>query len=236
MIRFVWSRLVHTPLPSSLVYIESYSRDYLINPDFDFGPVASIESDIVPMLVFAPFDIHLFSSTFSYKGRTIATPFLSTSGLEDPANDRRLLGNCVYWAGSGRLNPWSFRDFFTGTDDLGFYDFWSGVYKEEYILSKHAVVSYYVVDPSLEARISGFFAQYDQARNFAEKLFASSHGEVKAFFLVPVTVRSCIRRLKHPIGIFAYVPTMTGSIHASELLFEFRSLLMSATKEQIRRR
>ena len=48
---------------------------------------------------------------------------------------------------------------------------------------------------------------------------------MESFFL-PAIIRSCIRRLKHPIGIFACVQTMAGSINALELLFDFKSCLV----------
>jgi hypothetical protein len=182
------------------------------------------------LLISVSFDSQLFSPSFSYQNRTIATPFLSTVGLEDPIKDRRLLGNCVYCPRLKGFGSWSLSDFFTGASSLGFYDFSSasfGSYREQKIFSKHAVVKYYLVSPySLETRISCFFDGYDQARIFAERLLTESGKKEESFFLLPVMIRSCIRRLKRPIGIFACVQTMAGSINASDLLFEFRKRLM----------
>jgi len=226
LIRFIWTRLIHTPFPSKLVYIESYSTDYIVNyysDDDIFTSKSDYWDDLVRLLISVSFDIQCFSPSFSYQGRTIATPFLSASGLEDPVKDWRLLGNCVYSPGLSRFNPWSFRDVFTGVDDLGFYDF--NLPK----LSKQAVINYYVVDLAGNQRISSFFVKYEKAKDFAEKIFGGHDNEVGSFFIRPVaisSIRSCIRRLKHPIGVFAYVQTMAGSIHASELLFEFRNRLM----------
>ena len=230
MIRFVWTRLIHAPQPSKLVYIEAYRVGYLINLHSDYIVFNSKDgdSDIVRLLISVSFDSRPCLSGFSYQSRAIATPFLSTVGLEDPTEDRRLLGNCVYYPGLNGFASWSFGDFFTGSTNLGFYDFSSalfGSYRERKMFSKHAVVKYYVVDTSLETRISRFFDEYDQARIFAERLFTESGNKVQSFFLVPVMIRSCIRRLKHPIGIFACVQTMAGSINASELLFDFKNRL-----------
>ena len=231
MIRFVWTRLIHAPQPSKLVYIEAYRANYLINSHSDYIVFTSKDgdSDIVRLLISFSFDSQQCLSSFSYQSRTIATPFLSTVGLEDPIEDRRLLGNCVYCPGLNGFGSWSFSELFTGASNLGFYDFSSasfGSYRERKMFSKHAVVKYYVVDPSsLETRISRFFDGYDQARIFAERLFTESGNKVQSFFLVPVMIRSCIRRLKHPIGIFACVQTMAGSINVSELLFDFKNRL-----------
>ena len=231
LIRFVWTRLIHAPQPSKLVYVEAYRMGYLVNSYSDYIAFTSkdSDSDIVSLLISISFDSQCFSPSFSYQSRTIATPFLSTVGLEDPIEDRRLLGNCVYCPGLNGFGSWSLSEFFTGANNLGFYDFSSasfGSYREQKMFSKHAVVKYYVVDPSsLEIRISKFFDGYDQARIFAERLFTESGNKVQSFFLVPVMIRSCIRRLKHPIGIFACVQTMAGSINVSELLFDFKNRL-----------
>jgi len=231
LIRFVWTRLIHAPQPSKLVYIEAYKVGYLINSHSDYIVFTSKDSgsDIVILLISVSFDSRPCLSSFSYRSRAIATPFLSTVGLEDPTEDRRLLGNCVYCPGLNGFGFWSFGELFTGARNLGFYDFSSasfGSYREQKMFSKHAVVKYYVVDPSsLEIRISKFFDGYDQARIFAERLFTESGNKVQSFFLVPVMIRSCIRRLKHPIGIFACVQTMAGSINVSELLFDFKNRL-----------
>lgn len=232
LIRFVWARLIHAPHPNNLLYADSHRSDHLIGSDSNFGTGINLYSNLVKILVSISFDIQSFSPNFSYKGRTIATPFLSTAGLEDPARDRRLLGNCVYSSIFTRFHPWSFKEFFTGTDNLGHYDFNSvlfGADKERSLLSKKAVINYYVVDISGEKRISRFFSKYEEAESFARKIFMESDEEkVKNFFMRPImtsSIRSCIRRLKHPIGIFAYVQTMTGSINASELLFDFNKRL-----------
>jgi len=230
LIRFVWTRLIHAPQPSKLVYVEACNTGYAINSysDYDVFTSKNKELDLVRLLVSVSFDSQWFSPNFSYQSRTIATPFLSTVGLEDPIKDRRLLGNCVYCPGLNGFASWSFGDFFTGSTNLGFYDFSSasfGSYRERKMFSKHAVVKYYVVDTSLETRISRFFDGYDQAKIFAEGLFTESGNKVQSFFLLPVMIRSCIRRLKHPIGIFACVQTMAGSINASELLFDFKNRL-----------
>ena len=231
MIRFVWTRLIHAPQPSKLVYVEAYRVGYLINSYSDYVVFSSkdSDSDIVRLVVFVSFDSRQCLESFSYQSRTIATPFLSTVGLEDPVKDRRLLGNCVYCPGLNGFASWSFGDFFTGSTNLGFYDFSSasfGSYRERKMFSKHAVVKYYVVDPfSLETRIGRFFDRYDQARISAERLFTEPGKKVESFFL-PAIIRSCIRRLKHPIGIFACVQTMAGSINALELLFDFKSCLV----------
>jgi hypothetical protein len=204
---------------------------YLINSYSDYIVFNSkdSDSDIVRLLISVSFDSRPCLSGFSYQSRAIATPFLSTIGLEDPIEDRRLLGNCVYHPGLNGFASWSFGDFFTGSTNLGFYDFSSasfGSYRERKMFSKHAVVKYYVVDPfSLETRISRFFDRYDQARIFAERLFTEPGKKVESFFLLPAIICSCIRRLKHPIGIFACVQTMAGSINASELLFDFKNRL-----------
>ena len=152
MIRFVWSRLIHAPQPSKLVYVEAYRVGYLINSYSDYVVFSSkdSDSDIVRLVVFVSFDSRQCLESFSYQSRTIATPFLSTVGLEDPVKDRRLLGNCVYCPGLNGFASWSFGDFFTGSTNLGFYDFSSasfGSYRERKMFSKHAVVKYYVVDP-----------------------------------------------------------------------------------------
>ena len=230
LIRFVWTRLIHAPQPSKLVYVEAYRVGYLINLHSDYIVFNSkdSDSDIVKFLISVSFDSQKCLSSFSYQSRTIATPFLSTVGLEDSIEDRRLLGNCVYCPGLNGFGSWSFSELFTGASNLGFYDFSSasfGSYRKQKILSKHAVVKYYVVDTSLETRISRFFDGYDQAKIFAEGLFTESGNKVQSFFLLPVMIRSCIRRLKHPIGIFACVQTMAGSINASELLFDFKNRL-----------
>jgi hypothetical protein len=232
LIRFVWTRLIHAPCPSKLVYVETYRTGCLINSYSDHVSLTSkdSESDVVRLLISVSFDSQWFSPSFSYQNRTIATPFLSTVGLEDPIKDRRLLGNCVYCPILEGFGSWSFSDFFTGASSLGFYDFRSasfGSYREQKIFSRHAVVKYYLVDTSsLEKRISRFFDGYDQASIFAERLFTESGKKEESFFPLPLMIRSCIRSLKHPIGIFACVRTMVGSINASELLFEFRRRLM----------
>ncbi len=224
MIRFIWARLVHAPLPSKLLYVDSCSVKDLVGSDTD------VSSAFVRMFVYVSFDTGSFSPSFSYKGRSIATPFLSAVGLEDPVKDRRLLGNCVYWPGSSRLSPCSFRDFFTGVDVLGSYSFQlfspgSGIGDEKYAFSQYVVVSYYVVDPYSERRISTFLDSYEQAKFFAEQVLWQYGDASKDIFLVNAMVRSCIRYLKHPMGIFASVNTMTGSFLASYLLFVFRRIL-----------
>jgi len=230
LIRFVWTRLVHAPLPNKLVYVETYSTDYAINSysDYDVFTSKNKELDLIRLLISVSFDSRLCSASFSYQSRTIATPFLSTVGLEDPIKDRRLLGNCVYCPGLNGFGSWSFSDFFVGASNLGFYDFSSalfGSYRQQKIFSKQAVVKYYVVDTFLETRISRFFDGYDQARIFAERFLADLGVKRDSFFLLPTMIRSCIRRLKHPIGIFACIQTMTGAINALELLFDFRNRL-----------
>jgi len=230
LIRFVWTRLVHAPYPSKLVYIDSYSPDYLIGSNSSFVTPTSFDLDLVRIIVSVSFDAQYFSPGFSYEGRTIATPFLSAVCLEEPERDCRLLGNCIYSPGLNRSNPWSFKDFFTGADALGYYDFKSesfGEYKEVSMFSKHAIVKYYVIHPFLETKISSFFDGYDQARMFARRIFSELDEEVGSPILLSIMVRSCIRCLKHPMGFFAHVKTMAGSIKASELLFEFKKRLMS---------
>ena len=230
LIRFVWTRLIHAPQPSKLVYVEACNTGYAINSYSGYHVFTNKdkELDFVRLLISVSFDSRPCLSSFSYQSRAIATPFLSTVGLEDPIKDRRLLGNCVYCPGLNGFASWSFGDFFTGSTNLGFYDFSSasfGSYRERKMFSKHAVVKYYVVDTSLETRISRFFDGYDQAKIFAEGLFTESGNKVQSFFLLPVMIRSCIRRLKHPIGIFACVQTMVGAINALELLFDFKNRL-----------
>jgi hypothetical protein len=90
-----------------LVYIEAYRANYLINSHSDYIVFTSKDSgsDIVRLLISVSFDSRPCLSSFSYQNRAIATPFLSTVGLEDPTEDRRLLGNCVYCPG---LNGFGF--------------------------------------------------------------------------------------------------------------------------------
>jgi hypothetical protein len=168
------------------------------------------------MVISVSFDIQLFSAGSYYKGRTIATPFLSTTGLEDPVKDRRLLGNCVYSPVFSRFGLHSCTHLFTGSNDLGYYDLHSAFFLPR--LSEHAVINYYVVDIATDRRISRFFGKYEQVKSFARKIFMEPN-------IMASSIRSCIRRLKHPIGFFSHVRTMAGSISASELLFEFRVLL-----------
>jgi len=229
VIKFVWSRLIHAPLPSKLVHVDYY---WLKN----CGTGVNVNLEPVKVSVSVSFEIESFSPNFCYKGRTIATPFLSTAGLGDPERDRRLLGNSVYSPTLSHfgLSSFSFTTLFTGADDLGYYDLNVALLRssEETLLlpslSKHAVVNYYVVDVPGERRISGFFKGYEEAQSFALKFFMKPNEDVKNFFMTPImtsSIRSCIRRLKHPVGFFSHVQTMAGSINASELLFEFKNHL-----------
>jgi len=228
LIKFVWSRLIHAPLPSKLIYVDCYWKHC--------GSCINLSlSEPVKFLVSFSFKTESFSPNFYYKGRNIATPFLFTSGLADPVGDSRILGNCVYLSNFSRLSAHVFTDFFAGADTLGVYDLnvaSLSKFKKAQILprlSEHVVINYYVVDIPGEKRISEFFNKYEHAESFSREIFMTPGEEVKNFFTTPIvgsSIRSCIRRLKHPIGIFSHVRTMVGSINASELLFEFRKYLI----------
>jgi hypothetical protein len=238
LIRFVWNRLIHAPCPDALVFIVSYNSKYLLSPEiakpYDSG------RNSVQMLIGTSFDVSSLSRHFSYKGRDIATPYLSCLNLEDPINNRALLGNAVYSPGVNRYDPWSFRDFFTGSNDLGFYilddsqfginhrNFW-----EEHYLSRYVDFGYYVVDLLSRKRISEFFDKYEEAERFAESLFYGEQARVKgirfvpyAYFLKLDVVLSGVRNIRHPLGFFSCVKTQTGTIFVSELFLFFRNILV----------
>jgi len=241
LIKFVWNRLVQAPCPSVLVCVVYHSLGYLLDSEMDRS--SSSDRDHVQMLVSASFDVRFLSKHFSYLGRDIATPYLSCLNLEDPMNDCRLLGNTVYSPGLNRYNLWSFRDFFTGSEDLGFYrldDSQFGInhryFWEEYYLSRYVKIAYYVLDLLSQKRISEFFSKYREAENFAQEFYykKQSKGEVQGIRFVPCgyflklnVISSCIREISHPIGFFSYVKTETGIIYASELLSLFRNILVS---------
>ena len=230
MIKFVWTNLVHAPHPSKLIYLDSHCLEYLVSYGSNSCDCVKTNSELVIMAISASFDIQLFSAGSHYKGRTIATPFLSTTGLEDPVKDRRLLGNCVYSPIFSRFGLHSFTHLFTGSNDLGYYYLHPTLfsdYKKTYFLprlSGHAVINYYVVDIATDRRISRFFDKYEQVEIFAKEVFMQSNNKLTTP-IIASSIRSCIRKLKHPIGVFSHVRTMAGSISASELLLEFSSLL-----------
>jgi hypothetical protein len=185
----------------------------------------------VRLAVSASFDVGSLSPWFSYNGRTISTPFLSSLGLDDSVNDWRLLGNCVYLSFSNRRLR-SFADFFTGTDVLGTYDLGvslSSGGEEVCVLPRmlsYAIVKYYLVNPSQKVRISEFLDGYDEARELAEMILVDLKESGEYFFLLPSMIRSCIKYLTHPLGIFSCVQTMAGSISGLELLLDFRRYLV----------
>ena len=237
MIRFVWSRLIHAPGPSVLVYVVSHSSDYLLDPET--AKPFDNDKNRVEMLVFACFDVRSLSRHFSYMGRDIATPYLSCLNLEDPIGDFRLLGNAVYSPVANRHTLWSFRDFFTGSEDLGFYEldtspfgrnhryFW-----EEYYLSRYVSIGYYVVDFLTQKRISEFFNSYWVAEMFAIKFYYGNRSVVKGirfvpggYFLMLNVIRYCIREITHPIGFFSHVKKNDRTVYASSLFSLFRNIL-----------
>jgi len=237
VIRFVWNRLIHAPEPSVLVCMIFHSLDYLLDPET--AKPSDNDKNIVEMLVSACFDVCSLSRHFSYMGRDIATPYLSCLNLEDPISDFRLLGNAAYSPVVNRHTLWSFRDFFTGSEDLGFYEldtspfgrndryFW-----EEYYLSRYVNIGYYVVDLLTQKRISEFFSNYWEAEMFAVKFYYGNRSAVKgirvvpgAYFLTLNVIRCCIRELTHPIGLFSYVKKNNRTIYVSELISLFRNIL-----------
>ena len=238
MIRFVWNRLIHASDPSAFVYVVYHSLDYLLDPETT--KLSDNYKNSVEMLVSTCFDVRSLSRHFSYTGRDIATPYLSCLNLEDPINDFRLLGNAVYSPVANRCTLWSFRDFFTGSEDLGFYEldtspcgrndryFW-----EEYYLSKYVSIGYYVVDFLTQKRISEFFNNYWEAESLAIKFYYGGQSAVKdircfsgGYFLTLNVIRCCIRELTHPIGFFSYVKRNNRTIYVSELFFLFRNILV----------
>jgi len=237
LVKFVWNRLVQAPCPSVLVCVVYHSLDYLL--DSDMNGSSNKERNSVEILISVPFDVRFLSKHFTYLGRDIATPYLSCLNLKDPVNDCRLLGNTVYSPGINRYNLWSFRDFFTGAEDLGFYrldDSQFGInhryFWEEYYLSRYVDIGYYVVDFLSQKRISEIFDDYEEAERFAISLYYGKQSKVKGlrfvpggYFLTLKVVSSCIRKISHPIGFFSYVKTNTGIIYASELLSFFRKVL-----------
>jgi hypothetical protein len=239
LIKFTWSRLVHAPCPSVLVFVGSYIWDYLLNPKMT-EPYDSSKG-LVQMAICNSFDVYSSSNHSPYRGRDVATPYLSCLNLGDPVNDYRLLGNAVYSPsinGSGHL---SLRYFFTGSKELGFYELDTPQYVgnfvhfwEEYYLPRYVNIGYYVIDILSQKRISDFFNEYEEAERFATKLYYGNQSKVKGlrfipggYFLTPKVVCSSVRRISHPIGFFSYVKTVTGTIPVSKLFSVFRSLLMS---------
>lgn len=238
MIRFVWNRLAHVPCPSTLVFIIYHGLGYLL--DSRKSNRSNHNENSVQILVCAFFDDRYLSSHFSYQGRDIATPYLSCLNLEDPINDWRLLGNTVYSPSRNRYNLWRFRDFFTGSEELGFYEFDDSPFHrtfrsfwEEYYLSRYVDFGYHVVDLVSRKRISESFDNYREAEEFAKKLFYGDQSKVEGvrfvphgYFLKLNVVLAHIRKLGHPIGFFSYIKAQTGVIYASELFHLFRDILM----------
>ena len=237
MVRFVWNRLVHAPDPSALVYVVSYSSDYLL--DLETTKVSDNDKNRVEMLISACFDVRSLSRHLSYMGRDISTPYLSCLNLEEPISDFRLLGNAVYSPVANRCTLWSFRDFFTGSEDLGFYEldtspfgrnhryFW-----EEYYLSRYVSIGYCVVDFLTQKKISEFFNDYREAESFAIKFYYGGQSAVKGirfvfggYFLTLNVIHFLIREITHPIGFFSYVKKNNRTIYVSELFSLFRNIL-----------
>jgi len=237
VIRFVWNGLVHAPDPSVLVCVISHNLDYLLDPEM--AKVSDSDKNRVEMLVSACFDVHSLSRHFSYMGRDISTPYLSCLNLEDPISDFRLLGNAVYSPVANRCTLWSFRDFFTGSEDLGFYEldtspfgrndryFW-----EEYYLSRYVSIGYCVVDFLTQKRISEFFNDYREAESFAIKFYYGNQNAVKGirfvsggYFLMLNVIRYCIKEITHPIGFFSHVKKNDRTVYASSLFSLFRDIL-----------
>jgi len=237
VIRFVWNRLVHAPEPSVLICVVSHSLDYLLYSET--AKVSYNDKNRVEMLISACFDVCSLSRHFSYMGRDIATPYLSCLNLEDPVSDFRLLGNAVYSPVANRCTLWSFRDFFTGSEDLGFYEldtspfgrnnscFW-----EEYYLSRYVSIGYCVVDFLTQKRISEFFSNYREAEGFAIKFYYGDQSAVKGirfvpggYFLTLNVIHFIVRKITHPIGFFSRVKENNRIIYASKLLSLFRDIL-----------
>jgi hypothetical protein len=229
---------VHAPFPSVLVFVGSYNSDYLLNPEM--AKLSDSDKNRVQILIFA---VSSLAKHFSYQGRDIATPYLSCLNLEDPINDWRLLGNTVYSPGINRYNPWSFNDFFTGSEELGFYELDTSQYGrnfrylwQEYYLSRYVGLGYYVVDLISQKRISEFFNKYEEAEEFAKKLYYGVQSEVEGIrfvrskpyniFLKLNVINAGVRKISHPIGFFSYVKTKTGIIYVSELFSLFRNILI----------
>jgi len=237
LIKFVWNRLVQAPCPSVLVCIVYHSSNYLL--DSKMNGSSSREENSAQILISAPFDVSSLSRDFSYQGRDISTPYLSCLNLEDPINDWRLLGNTVYSPVANRCTLWSFRDFFTGSEDLGFYEldtspfgrndryFW-----EEYYLSRYVNIGYCVVDFLTQKRISEFFNKYRDAEKFAIKFYYGDQSAVKglrvvpgAYFLTLNVIHYLIREITHPIGFFSHVKKNNRTIYVSRLFSLFRDIL-----------
>jgi hypothetical protein len=214
-----------------------HGLDYLLNPET--AKPSDNDKNSVEMLVSACFDVCSLSRHFSYMGRDIATPYLSCLNLEDPISDFRLLGNAVYLPVANRHTLWSFRDFFTGSEDLGFYEldtspfgrsdryFW-----EEYYLSRYVNIAYCVVDLVTQKRISEFFNSYWEAEMFAIKFYYGNRSVVKglrvipgAYFLTLNVIRFIIREVTHPIGFFSHVKKNDRTVYASSLFSLFRDIL-----------
>jgi len=239
LIRFVWNRLVHAPCPNALVFVSSYNSDYLLNPEI--AKPFDNDKNSVQMSITASFDVSSLSRHFSYQGRDIATPYLSCLNLEDTISDFRLLGNAVYSPVANRCTLWSFRDFFTGSEDLGFYEldtspfgrndryFW-----EEYYLSRYVSIGYYVVDFLTQKKISEFFNDYREAESFAIKFYYGDQSPVKGirfvpggYFLTLNVIHFLIREITHPIGFFSHVKKNNRTIYVSELFSLFKNILAS---------
>jgi len=237
VIRFVWNRLIHAPEPSVLVCMIFHSLDYLLDPET--AKPSDNDKNSVEMLVSACFDVCSLSRHFSYMGRGVATPYLSCLNLEDPIGDFRLLGNSVYSPVANRCTLWSFRDFFTGSEDLGFYEldtspfgrndryFW-----EEYYLSRYVNIGYCVVDFLTQKRISEFFSNYWEAESFAIKFYYGDQSAVKGirfvpggYFLTLNVIHFIIREITHPIGFFSHVKKNNRTICVSKLFSLFRDIL-----------
>jgi len=237
LIKFVWSRLAHAPYPDVLVFVGSYIWDYLLNPKKTEPYDGS--RDLVQISIYNSFDVYPFSKKSPYQSVDVATPYLSCLNLRDPVNDHRLLGNAVYYPNINRDNPWSFRYFFTGSKELGFYELGtpqcgskSVYFWEAYYLSRYIDIGYYVSDLVSEKRISEVFDNYEEAERFAISLDYGKQSKVRGirfvpggYFLTLKVVSACVRRINHPIGFFSYVKTETGIIYASDLFSLFRSIL-----------
>jgi len=227
LVKFVWSQIVHAPYPDALVFVGSYSREFLLNPDM--GKPSHDDKNRVELLICSLFNVGSLSSYFSYQGRDVATPYLSCLNLEDKVNDWRLLGNAVYSPGVNRFNPWSFRHFFTGAEELGFYLLDTSPFGhnfpyilEEYYLPRYVHVAYYALDLVSQKRIGEFFEGYKEAEDFAKNLFCGKQYHTKGI----CCVNACVRKISHPIGFFSYVKAHTGTICVSELFSFFRRLLL----------
>ncbi len=234
MIRFVWSGLVHAPYPSRLAFVCCHSWSYLLG-----SKRVDIHEGVhtVQFLVCVDFDVRFLHTHFSYHGRRIATPYLSCLNLVDTVNDWRLLGNAVYLPANSYFVR-SFRDFFTGSDDLGFYDLGSSqlgrYYWEEHCFAKYVDVGYCVSDVLTRKRISDVFRWYSSAVDFAEKVFYGTRSKVDGIRFVPYgnylridVICVYITKITHPLGLFSFVRTRNRTVSVSELLSHFRDILVA---------